>query len=228
MSEETHSPISAEKMTGPSKLWIGIAIPLVLLVNALDLFVPPAGVPLAILLIWWILRRTGSRWAYLGLSRPASWKRTIALGLGLGVALQAAAMFGLEPLLRSLSGEEIDLSRFESLRGNWGSLALYLTISWTTAGFGEEIIWRGWVMTGVAKLLGSGKAGWVSALIATSVLFGILHLYQGPTGVIATGIVGLALGIIYLATGRNLWVTIICHGMMDTIAFVMLFLGVEM
>jgi len=175
-----------------------------------------------------ILRRTGAGWGFIGLGRPKSWKRTIALGVGLGLGLQLAATFGLEPILQYFTGEEPDLSRFDAFKGNVGQLVLYLAISWTTAGVGEEIIWRGWAMTGIAKLMGEGRAAWLVALIASSILFGFLHLYQGPAGMLSTGLVGLSFGIVYLATGRNLWVPILCHAIMNSISFVMLFLGINL
>jgi membrane protease YdiL (CAAX protease family) len=58
-----------------------------------------------------------------------------------------------------------------------------------------------------------------------AILFGLLHIYQGPVGVILTAWVGLTLGVVFLLNRRNLWLTILTHGLMDTIAFVLLFLG---
>jgi membrane protease YdiL (CAAX protease family) len=217
-----------KKSSAPGKVVLGITLPLVLVINGLDMVIPPAGIPLAVLAIWLILRRTGVGWAHIGLERPESWRRTIALGVGLGIGLQLAATFGLEPILRFFTGEEPDLSRFDAMKGNVSTLALYLTISWTTAGFGEEIIWRGWTMTGVARLLGEGKVAWVVSLLVSSVLFGFLHLYQGPAGMLSTGLVGLSFGIVYLATGRNLWIPILCHAIMNSISFVLLFLGIHL
>ena len=229
MNDDTPTHVlEIEKKTGLSKVALGIIIPLVLVVNGLDMIIPPAGIPLAVLMIWIILRKSGGSWADIGLGRPKSWKRTIALGVGLGFVLQIAATFGLEPILQFFTGEEPDLSRFDAFKGNVGQLALYLTITWTTAGVGEEIIWRGWAMTGIAKLLGEGKAAWVVGLLVTSILFGFLHLYQGPAGMLSTGLVGLSFGIVFLATGRNLWIPILCHGIMNSISFVMLFLGIQL
>ena len=102
---------------------------------------------------------------------------------------------------------------------------MYLAVSWSTAGFGEEIIWRGFLLSGMAKLLGGTRRAWIAGLIIMMILFGLLHLYQGPVGVISTGLVGLAFGCVYLASGRNLWITIIAHGLMNTVSFLLLFAG---
>ena len=36
---------------------------------------------------------------------------------------------------------------------------------------------------------------------------------------------GLLLGVIFLATGQNLWAVIIAHGLTDTLDLVLLYLG---
>jgi membrane protease YdiL (CAAX protease family) len=40
-----------------------------------------------------------------------------------------------------------------------------------------------------------------------------------------SGIAGLILGAAYLLTGRNLWTSIIAHGLIDTFAIIVVFLG---
>ena len=40
---------------------------------------------------------------------------------------------------------------------------------------------------------------------------------------VQTGLMGLALGVSYLVVGRNLWVTILAHGYMDTILVVQMY-----
>ena len=211
----------------PSKLVIVSTLVIVLFLAGLDAVIPPAGIPLALVAIWLILRFTGGRWAELGLSRPASWKKTVALGIALGMALQFAAIVGLEPLLKVLGIATPDISRFDVLQGNVSMLAVYLTVSWTTAGFGEEVIARGFGLLGLTRLLGGSPRAWWIGLALSSVLFGLGHAYQGPSGMIATGLVGFALGSIYLKSGKNLWMAIFAHGAMDSIAFVALFLGLH-
>lgn len=48
------------------------------------------------------------------------------------------ATYGLEPLLEAL-GVQLDLGRYEGFVGNRQMLGIYLTVSWTTAGFREEL-----------------------------------------------------------------------------------------
>ena len=63
------------------------------------------------------------------------------------------------------------------------------------------------------------------ALIAVSVLFGYGHYYKGPAGVMASTMSGLVLGTAYLASGRNLWVTIFAHGFRNTLTLALGLLG---
>ena len=42
---------------------------------------------------------------------------------------------------------------------------------------------------------------------------------------ITAGLGGFVFGLLYLVTGRNLWVSVIAHGTMDTVGFLLLFLG---
>jgi membrane protease YdiL (CAAX protease family) len=62
-------------------------------------------------------------------------------------------------------------------------------------------------------------------MIVVAVLFGLAHWYKGPAGVLDSTVSGLILGGFYLLSGRNLWVTILAHGLSDTYALTALFLG---
>ena len=100
-----------------------------------------------------------------------------------------------------------------------------MPVAWTLAACGEEFVYRGYLLTRIARTLGHTPRAWLGALTATSILFGVGHRYQGVSGMITAGLAGLALGLLYLATGRNLWVSVIAHGTMDTVGFLLLFLG---
>ncbi len=204
--------------------WVA-AIALVIATSFLDTVIPPLGIPLALLVMWGLLRVVGEGWRDLGLRQPASWPRTLALAAVCAAALQAASFFVIIPALRAIGAPLPDLSRFAAMEGNLPMLLLFLTVSWTTAGFGEEAIWRGFVMGRVARLFGGARGAWIVALVATSVVFGLLHAYQGVTGMVLTGFAGLVLGVLYLGTGRNLWLPVLTHALADTMSFLALYFG---
>jgi membrane protease YdiL (CAAX protease family) len=78
-----------------------------------------------------------------------------------------------------------------------------------TAGICEEFIYRG-VLLG---LLASSLGIWPAILIS-SVVFGIGHAYQGPVGVLRTGLVGLVMAIVVTLTG-SLFVAMVAHAAID-------------
>jgi uncharacterized protein len=96
-------------------------------------------------------------------------------------------------------------------------------VIWTLAALGEELAYRGYLLNRVAELAGGGRTAWLASLCGVAVLFGLGHLYQGLTGVVDSTVSGLVFGGLYLASGRNLWVPILTHGLTDTIALVLVF-----
>lgn len=169
------------------------------------------------------LRRSG--WRHVGLTRPAGWLRTLGIGAVAGVAYQAISIWLVVPVLHRLTGQPLDLSQFASLRGNVTSLIVWLAASWTLAAFGEEMAYRGYVLNRLSDLFGRGRVGWAVGLIGSAILFGFGHAYQGATGILETSLFACVMGGMYLAGGRNLWLPIVAHGVYDTVAFVLIFLG---
>jgi membrane protease YdiL (CAAX protease family) len=216
----------------PSAIWACVELLLALAIIAAGLTVQsllfifgstPWLVAAAMLFLWW----RGPGWRAIGLRRPASLTRTLALGVGVGVGYQLLGTFLVEPLVARLtSGTLPDVSQFRSLIGNKMQLAYWLAISWTLAAILEELSFRGWLMTRFAEVGHFDRRWWLVSVIATSVLFGVVHAYQSLSGIVATGLTGLLFGGLYLATGRNLWACIIAHGVLDATGFVMMYFDV--
>ena len=208
-----------------SPLFLIASLLLVLLASRLDVVAPPLGVPTAILVILVLLRLSGERFVDLGFERPKSWTKTFLLGAVLALGAQAFATLIVLPILQAAGIPLPDFSNFAGVEGNLSALLLFLFIGWVPAGFGEEIIWRGFFMTRLARLLGESRAAWIASVLGTSIIFGMLHTYQGTGGMILTGTAGVILGTIYLWSGRNLWLAIFTHGIMNTLSFTALYLG---
>src|SRR5690349_12495847 len=78
-----------------------------------------------------------------------------------------------------------------------------------TAGVCEELLFRGyllWVLTHLAPF-------WVAAA-AQAVLFGVAHAYQGPRGMLLTGLAGAFFTLLLLLTGSIL-PGMLVHALMD-------------
>lgn len=165
----------------------------------------------------------GSGWRAIGLQRPRSWIKTLAWGIGLGIASQALDTQIATPLLTRITGHAPDLSSFRSMIGNVPQLLFWLAITWSMAAFGEEMVYRGYILNRAADALGRRRLAWVFAAILTSALFGLAHQSQGIAGVIDVAFFALIPVIAYLLSGRNLWIPILAHGTGDTIGFVLIF-----
>jgi len=177
------------------------------------------GIPLALLAIWLIswLKKVG--WSDLGLSRPESWSKTIKMALFAMLIVQIVGT-----LQFFLSKTPQDLSSYSEAMTPWRLLG-FIVIAWTTAGFGEEVIWRGFIMKQIARLFGEQKSSsWVIGIVLSSIGFGLAHFHQGLGGMLGAGFIGIVYGIFYLRSGRNLWVTIIAHGLTGTTSFIVLYL----
>jgi len=174
-----------------------------------------------------VLISRGRDWRDIGLARPASWPKTVLLGFGVAVsALLASVLF--QVIVQVIPGVELaprDQSSFDAIAGNLPLLILYLAAAWTIITFGEEMIFRAFLTNGLAALFPGRKAQWTLALIGSSIIFGLAHFSWGLAGVLETTVLGLVFGSAYLLSGRNLWVTIIAHGLANTLGFILIFSG---
>src|SRR3954452_9796251 len=146
-------------------------------------YVPISEVPLLVLLGWLSLRRRKLDWSAVGLTRPAKPRRVALLTLT-GIAYAVIALYIVDPFIDRISGPA-DLSDFADVRGNVGLLVFWIALSWILGAFGEELAYRGYLMSRIGGLLGQTANAWRLSLILTSVLFGIAHISEGTSGVIS-------------------------------------------
>jgi hypothetical protein len=199
-------------------LWWGTKIQSVLLTLL--------SILLALGFIRLVLWLRGSNWHEFGLKKPRSWFKTILLAIG-GLITIYFVVFVTIPLVTRLTGQPVDRSPFDVLRGNILALIFGLLTVWTLAAFGEELIFRGYLMNTIKHVFRRKNYGWIMACIVNSILFGFGHTYQGISGVILLAIVGLLYAVFYLGSGRNLWVPILMHGLYDTSAFLVIFFNLD-
>ncbi len=168
---------------------------------------------IACVLIW--LR--GERLADIGLKQPTNWWKTFLFGIAIA-AVVFAGMY-----ISEKAGFRRDLSRFKDVQGNL-ELAIYgVFYALIGAGFYEEFMFRGFLMQGFAMLFSGNRGGWIIANVMQAVLFGVSHAYQNPLGMAITGPLALVMGFLVLASGRNLWLVIIGHGLYDASRFVLFY-----
>jgi CAAX protease family protein len=210
-----------------SKWLILVELLVVILIFVADAlhFIPLSKTPFLLAFGWISLRMRKLRWRDVGLSLYRSWPITLAAGVGVGVLLEAFQLFVSQPILVRVLRKQPDLELFRVLHGNVKWTLLAIAGAWTLAAFGEEMVYRGYLMNRVADLMKQTRWAWVVSLIVVHVGFGMAHAYQGITGIIDEGLAGFLFGVVYLRNGRNLAVPIIAHGIGDTIDFLLVFAG---
>ncbi len=149
----------------------------------------------------------------------------LSLLLGIvGVVVAIVLSSVTTPLIEAHFGPT-DLTALEGLEGNLGAYLFCLPFIWLFAAFGEEFFYRGFLMSGIAVILGGGRAAWLIALVVQAVIFGLGHGYQDASGMIGAGLYGVVYGGLFLAAKRNIWAPMIAHGLLDTLGFTLLYLG---
>jgi membrane protease YdiL (CAAX protease family) len=186
----------------------------------------PNEVPILFVLGWISLRWRNGGWKYAGLSRPQSWWKTVALAIIAAAILLLGSELVVEPVAHRIWPEPEHVSDvIQSGASGWRQALVSLLIVWTFASFGEELSYRGYLLTRAADAFGKSNLAYWAAMIVVSLLFGFGHYYKGPSGVLDSTYSGFVLGGVLLLSGRNLWTSILAHGIADTVAVFAVFMG---
>ena len=162
-------------------------------------------------------------WRELGFVRPANPVRTVTAGVVLGVALK----FLLKAVVMPLLGAPPINSTYSYVTGNPAALAGMLFVVIVGGGFGEELMFRGYMFERLTKLLGAGTAARVAIVVLTSAVFASLHYPdQHLAGAEQTIFTGLTFGTIYAVTG-GIWLVMIAHAAYDVAALAMIYWNLE-
>ena len=198
---------------------------LIALIYVADLkgHIAPNKIPYLLAVAWISLWLRGVRWRDVGFVVYRTWRKTMAIGIATGIAIELLELFATQPLLARLFGQMPDLSMFDRVAGNVKWLCVSLAFTWTLFAFGEELVFRGYLMNRITDLAGHRRSDWAVALVLSSMAFGVSHFAQGITGVTENCIDGMILAAVYLAFGRSLAIPIIAHGVTDTLDFLLIF-----
>jgi uncharacterized protein len=129
----------------------------------------------------------------------------------------------------------------------WSEVFSHVSVGWAVlvavfVGAYEEILFRGFVLGRVRRLFGEDDARarlsvrdasgrmparplWalrtVAAIVATSALFALGHVYQGPLGIVRTFALGVVLSVVTVWRG-NIWSAIFAHTCVDAVGLILL------
>ena len=157
---------------------------------------------------------SGTPWRDLGLVRPRHWALTVVGGVAAGVVFKLAMKSIVMPLL----GAPAMNPSFQYLAGNASEFHKILPMLVIGAGFGEEVLYRGYFFERCGRLFGKGRAATVATVIVTTVLFAAAHYTgQGLPGVEQAFFTGLIFATLY-ARLRALPFLMIAHASFDVFA----------
>ena len=204
--------VSDSRMVSAVELLLGTAI----VIGHNVFHVVPNEVPILFVLGLVSVRLRNGGLSAMGFRRPASWRRVVLIALAAAALRIALGEFVVDPLTARWWPPAIAPAGADAITGSIKDALRWLLIVWTFAACGEEIGYRGYLLTRAADLgRRSTTAYWVGTVFV-SVLFGYGHYYKGPAGIVDSGVAGLILGSAYLLSGRNLWTCILAHGFIDT------------
>jgi membrane protease YdiL (CAAX protease family) len=143
-------------------------------------------------IIWLLLRRDAEPMTTIGWAAPSVWKE-VGLGVLLFVPFRVAgaALMAISLTLGVSSGSGARLA-FMVARGPVEAFLGLIMVG--VVALTEETVFRGYLIHRLSTALRS--ATWAVAL--STVLFSLLHAYQGPLGVLGNGFAGLVFALVYL------------------------------
>ena len=231
----TSSPRSRALMEFSAGILIALGTKAIL-ANYIWKFAGPVSLLIVLVLATIYLRHRGESWGELGLRPRMTLKSWLLIPPQIILGVVAILATG---GLTAIGGDALGLwstdttmpgveERWGDIRGNLPVYLLWLSLAWVSAGFGEELFFRAFLISRTERVFKGLPLGLFLAILTPALIFGFGHMYyQGVRGLVVTGLIGLVLGALYLLYKRNLWPLIIAHGMVDTLSFTALYLDAD-
>ena len=185
-------------------------------------------------IVWAGLRLRGQTFEHFGLSfRFSGWRplvRTVLLSTPVMIAALLSFVVGQTIMVIIMQDaapelQKADLSSYAFLQGNLPMFLLTMAGVYIVSSFGEEIIYRGFLINRLGEFGKGGRSMRIIAAVISAIIFGLIHFSWGITGVVQTTVMGLALAAAYFLTKRNLWVLVLAHVYLDTLLLAPLYLA---
>jgi membrane protease YdiL (CAAX protease family) len=180
-----------------------------------------AGRGALLVLAWaWI---TKTPWRDIGFSMPPSWVAEVSVGIVGGIALKLALKAVVMPSLGAAPAN----ATYHFLVGNSAALPGMIITLIVRAGFGEEVVFRGFLFERLGRLIGPRPYASTVIVLVSSALFSVAHYPdQGRDGAVQAAITGMVFGATFAAT-RRLWIVMIAHAAFDLTALALIYYDLE-
>jgi membrane protease YdiL (CAAX protease family) len=176
-------------------------------------------------IVFLILKGSKFDWSRFGIGQNIT-RKTVLKSVLIASILFSIFTFLIDPILIKWFGD-YDLSSINDIRGDFLGYIILLVIVWVFAAFGEELLFRGYFMKGLAELLGNNNKAWIFSAFITSLYFGISHAYQGLIGVISVFLWSFVISLIFNKNKTNLLLLVLIHGIYDTIGVTFIYLNID-
>jgi uncharacterized protein len=134
----------------------------------------------------------------------------VVVGVAAGGAVAAMAA-----KRKPVTSKAVVVGDIEALMPRNGAETAHTALLSLNAGLSEELFFRLLLPLLLTMVLGNA----VAAFVGAAIVFGLVHVYQGWIGVLATTILGLVLTALYLWTG-SIWIAIGAHALLDLMGLV--------
>ena len=146
-------------------------------------------------IVYAALRLQSNNWSHLGLSfKFAGWRKAgVTLRQAVVVFVCAALAFALGSVVAAnIVGipEGADFQKYEYLQSNLGMLLLSLAGVYVVSSFGEEVLFRGYLLTRCAEFFSDAILGRRFAILISTVVFALIHYDWGSWGSYRQGVWG--------------------------------------
>lgn len=185
--------------------------------------IPLFGYSLPILLfVWIVLKYSNESFSDIGFSFKRFKVNSILVGSVVAVISLSFMQFIFFPALEFfMTFEDPSIGLYDFIKENRWQYFFTLIMGWLVGGFYEEIVFHGFIFTRLEKMIQEKHSKSISFVLTASI-FGAYHYQLGTLGLI-----NALLGAVYLALflffKRNLWYSIITHGVYNSIVIIMIY-----
>ncbi|WP_053991643.1 CPBP family intramembrane glutamic endopeptidase [Mangrovimonas sp. TPBH4] len=186
--------------------------------------IPLFGYSIPILLfVWIVLKYSNETFSDIGFSFKRFKTNSILIGSLVAVVSLSFMQLVFFPILEYfVTFEEPDIGLYDFIRDNKWQYFFTLIMGWLIGGFYEEIVFHGFIYTRLEKMI-QGRYSTYISFVLTACIFGAYHFQLGILGLINALIIGTVYLLLFLFLKRNLWYSIICHGVYNSIVMTMIY-----
>lgn len=178
-----------------------------------------------LLFVWLVLRSTGEGFSDVGFRFRSCSRRAALTGCLAAVVILGVMQLLVFPVLEHfVEFESTEIGLHEFVQANMTQFLIIVVMGWLVGGLYEEIVFHGFIFTRLEKMI-PGKNATAWSFVGACTLFGAYHLQMGSAGALNALVVGAVYQGLYLHFRRDLWASIICHGVYNTIVLTLIYLG---